>query len=430
MQRGAWWIAALVIVACGVRAEEGERPVFKAGAATIDITPPIGLPMWGYGSRRDRPNEGVMDRLEANALVFEVGTDRIALVGLDLGRAPTRKSMARIREQVKKESGVGTVFLVGSHTHHGPVLEIDDLPNPSDSYVRKLEEKIAEVIAEATGKLTPARLGVGRRELTMNRNRHSKLAEKPIDRELAVLRVESTAGKPIALAVNFAAHPTMIDDMVMRYSADYPGALKRKVEKEMGGVCLFLQGAAGDMSANPGSHHGHVAFGTALGEKAVELARSIDPVVPAKPSIKTREEDFQFKNMRLDLKNPVIKAVFIRAFFKRLVDFYIQEYAEGSRPHLTVALVNGELGLVGASGEFFANHSVNLKRRSRLPNTLFFGYCNDYQQYFPTIEGAAEGGYGADPTVSPVEVGAGEIVVNRGLFHLYDLQEKYKFKLF
>jgi phage terminase small subunit len=67
-----------------------------------------------------------------------------------------------------------------------------------------------------------------------------------------------------------------------------------------------------------------------------------------------------------------------------------------------------------------------LKQRSRLPHTLFFGYCNDYQQYFPTIEAAAEGGYGADSGVSPVELGAGELIMNRALFHLYDMQEKFK----
>lgn len=160
------------------------------------------------------------------------------------------------------------------------------------------------------------------------------------------------------------------------------------------------------------------------------MAREIETTVPKKPSIQVREEDFQFPDMRIDLNNGVIKAVYIRAFFKELVDFFTEEYKDGVRPHLTVALVNCELGLVGASGEFFANHSVRLKERSRLPNTLFFGYCNDYQQYFPTIEGAAEGGYGADAAVAPAPIGAGEEMMNRALFHLYDMQGKYQFKLF
>jgi hypothetical protein len=55
---------------------------------------------------------------------------------------------------------------------------------------------------------------------------------------------------------------------------------------------------------------------------------------------------------------------------------------------------------------------------------LFLGYCNDYQQYFPTIEAAGEGGYGADPAVSPVEVGAGERMIDQALVHLYKMRGK------
>ena len=49
------------------------------------------------------------------------------------------------------------------------------------------------------------------------------------------------------------------------------------------------------------------------------------------------------------------------------------------------------------------------------------GYCNDYQQYFPTIEVAAEGGYGTD-FVSPVEVGAGERIMDRALLRLFQMR--------
>jgi hypothetical protein len=86
--------------------------------------------------------------------------------------------------------------------------------------------------------------------------------------------------------------------------------------------------------------------------------------------------------------------------------------------------LNEELGIVGVSGEFFAGHALSLKRRCRLPHLLFIGYCNDYQQYFPTIEAAAEGGYGADPQVAPAEVGAGERIMDRALLRLYSMQGK------
>ena len=110
------------------------------------------------------------------------------------------------------------------------------------------------------------------------------------------------------------------------------------------------------------------------------------------------------------------------AFFPGIIDFYEREYREGVRPHMTTALLDGRIGFVGVSGEMFTSHALQLKRRARLEHLLVFGYCNDYQQYFPTIEAAAEGGYGADPTVSPVEVGAGERVIDRALIRLYRMR--------
>ena len=64
----------------------------QAGAAKVDITPPTGYAMWGYGARHDAPSVGVLDPLYGRALVILAGSDKIALVGLDLGRAPTRQS--------------------------------------------------------------------------------------------------------------------------------------------------------------------------------------------------------------------------------------------------------------------------------------------------------------------------------------------------
>ena len=86
-----------------------------------------------------------------------------------------------------------------------------------------------------------------------------------------------------------------------------------------------------------------------------------------------------------------------------------------------MALLNGEIALVGASGEFFCNHSIRLKERTRAKQLFFLGYCNGYHQYFPTIEAAAEGGYGADIAVAPAEVGAGEQMMNQALMWVYEM---------
>jgi neutral ceramidase len=412
----------IIILVVGLAAVSARAEGLKAGAAKVEITPPTGYAMWGYGSRHDQPSEGVLDALHARALVLSVGPEKIAIVSLDLGRAPTRESTAAIRAKVK-DAGIEHVFLCGSHTHHGPVLELDDWPDAKTSYVRALEKKLAALILEANKALKPARLGVASKEVPLNRNRHSKRDDKPVDRELLVLRVEDAEGKPIATAVNFAAHPTMTSEKMRKFSADYPGALAALVEKETGAPCLFLQGAAGDLSTNPGENAGPEKFGQALGREALALAKKVKFEESAAPTLTVKEEDFAFQS-RVDLSNALLRRMYEAAFFPKLVEFYEREYREGVRPHLTVALLDGRIGLVGVSGEFFCGHSLSLKRRARLDHLLFLGYCNDYQQYFPTIEAASEGGYGADPTMAPAEVGAGERVMDRALIHLYKMRGK------
>lgn len=392
---------------------------FQAGAARVDITPPTGFALWGYAARHDAPCLGVRDRLQARAVVLASGKERIAIVSLDLGRAPTRQSTAAIRRQVQK-AGIEHVFLVASHTHHGPVIELDNWPSPRDSYVRDFEKKIAGLILAAARDLRPARLGVASRDVALNRNRHSRRADKPVDPELTVVRIEGDDGKTIAHLVNFAAHPTMLDAKLKKFSADYPGALARLVEAETAAPCLFLQGAAGDLSANPSAARDPDSFGRELGREALGMIKTLHCTL-TNGSLATREEDFRFRP-RVDLGNPLVRAALSAAFFPALVDFYAREYREGVRPHLTVSVLAGRIGIVGVSGEFFCGHALSLKRRARLRHLLFLGYCNDYQQYFPTIEAAAEGGYGADPPVAPAEVGAGEQIMNRALLHLYELR--------
>lgn len=415
-------LVAAALAACSLPADEPAGPAWKAGAARVEITPPKGFPMWGYGARKDAASTGVRDPLHARALVLEAAGKRIALVGLDLGRPPTRASFARI-EAALKGDGIDGVFLVASHTHHGPVLELDDWPTKEKPYTAELEAKLLRVVRDAAKELRPARWAVAATRGDWNRNRHSKLADKPLDDSLQVLRVEGLDGKPIAHAVNFAAHPTILPAKLLDFSADYPGALCRAVEKETNAPCLFLQGASGDLSPKALKSGDADGFGELLAGEVLKLASAVKPTPSARPALAFATEEFTFKP-RIDLGNPLIALAYSQAFFPALVAFYEREYRDGVRPRVTVALLDGKFGLVGVSGEPFCAHGLGLKRRARLDHVFVLGYCNDYQQYFPTIEAAAEGGYGADFAVAIAEVGAGERMADAALLRLYKMRGK------
>lgn len=410
------WLSAGLLLGFAVTARAG----LEAGAAAADVTPPPGYPMWGYAARKDKPAEGARDPLFARALVLKAGAGKVALVSLDLGRAPTRASMARIREDLKAD-GFAELFLVASHTHHGPVVELDTWPKERP-YVRELEDKLVRLVKAADAARVPARYAVGAGEVGLNRNRQSRRKDAPVDRELLVLRVEDLAGKPVAHAVNFAAHPTMLPSGLMRFSADYPGALARHVEAATGGApCLFLQGAAGDLSPNPPAGKADPdAFGRALGDSVLSLLKGLR-VEGKGESLAARREEMRFRAV-LDVRNPFVRGALNDAFFPELIGFFEREYADGVRPTVTAAVLDGRVGFAGLSGEFFTEHSLHLKRRARLPHLFVLGYCNDYQQYFPTIQAVSEGGYGTGLPVAVAELGAGERMADRALMQLYQLR--------
>ena len=441
LSKGYALLLVLLLLSCPIGYAQSPETSFKVGVTRREITPREPVPMWGYGDRHDKLSQGVLDPLYATALVIQAGTQKLAIVGLDLGRSPAEASLQKIRQRIKAEAGIEHSFIAGSHTHHGPVLELSDAPGKGQGrfdaalrYYAQLEDAIVAAIVEANQKLMPAKFAAGSTQLAnFNRNRHTKLEPKPSDRDLAVMRFDDLQGKPLAVLVNFAAHPTMLPSGTLKFSADYAGALKAAIEKETGAPTIFMQGAAGDQSVNrelvagqPNTQQlAHLTFGQALAREAVKLTQSLQPQEIKQPALQAREERFKF-TARTDLSNPLIRALYERAFFPELFPNFADEYADGVRPRLTVALLNNEIALVGASGEFFSSHAIRLKERARVKQLFFFGYCNGYHQYFPTIEAVAEGGYGADNQVSPVAVGAGEQMMNAALLWLYQMLGKIK----
>ncbi|MCA9009615.1 MAG: neutral/alkaline non-lysosomal ceramidase N-terminal domain-containing protein [Planctomycetaceae bacterium] len=425
------WLALVTLL---LISSDAEARHFRAGFAKQDITPAKATPMWGYGARHAALSVGIRDPLYAKAVVIDVGDEKLAIVGLDLGRSPTEPMMIRIREAIKTTSGIGLILMSGSHTHHGPVIELLDEPGKGQGvfddaikYTSELEAKIIAAINAAAADVKDAKIGWGAKQVAMNRNRHSKIEPKPVDRELGVMRLDDVSGKPIAIIVNYAAHPTMLDAADLRFSAEWPGAMMTAVEKQFNSNCLFMQGASGDLSVMADEQtRGIEAFGKAMAVHVTEVAESITPEVPARPRLKGVENTFEFTT-RLSFANPVTPLMFSAAFFPELANASMSEdlLKNTIHPHLTTVIINQELALVGGSGEFFCEHSLRLKDRSRAAETFFFGYCNGHHMYFPTIEAAAEGGYGADPAVSWVSPGAGEEMMDEGLINIYTMLGKF-----
>jgi neutral ceramidase len=407
---------------------------FRAGVAKADLDPPTGLPMAGYSVRYSK---GTLDPLEARVLALSDGTRTIALVTLDLCFPFDPPVMEEIRRAVR--GTVDEVVFHASHTHSGPTYS--EAPEAAKHAI----PRVAAAIEAAARAMAPARIGNGWGQVYLGFNRRylrpdgavqmfwrneTKVSTTfPVDPTVGVIRVDRSDGTPLAVLVNYACHPVVLGPENLDYSADYPSEMRRYVEREMGGgvMAFFLQGAPGDI--NP--YYDKTPLiedavgvmkqtGRTLGAEAVRVARTVATRAPANPRIQSKTVIVPAAN-RWEVEK-------LRGVLK---ERYRIEGGRGARLlrekmelPVTTVLLNQDLAFVGMPGEPFVEFQMQLRAKSPLPNSFLLGYTNGYFAYFPTIAAAVRGGYGADSTVVPAEVGTGERMLNTGLISIYELLGK------
>jgi len=114
---------------------------------------------------------------------------------------------------------------------------------------------MAQALIQAYNSLQPAVIGLGLANLTgVTHNRRAYFSpyvqEGTIDPNLGVIRVDSQSGDIIATAWNFAIHGICYYSPNMYFSGDIMGVASDIVEKNIGGVALFMNGDAGDINPN------------------------------------------------------------------------------------------------------------------------------------------------------------------------------------
>jgi hypothetical protein len=156
--------------------------------------------------------------------------------------------------------------------------------------------------------------------------------------------------------------------------------------------------------------------GIKLGAEAVRVARSIKTAAPRNPSIQTKTVILPVENRwnLAKLQEQAARAPSTSGISKRLLVKHMEI-------PVTTLLLDRDLAIVGFAGEPFVEFQLQLRAKSPVPSSFLLGYTNGYYAYLPTIAAAVRGGYGANSTVNPTEVGAGERMLNTGLIAIYEL---------
>jgi hypothetical protein len=246
---GGWWSGGI---------ERAGASELKAGVARVDLTPPQELhsPLGGYGERMNRPAEGVHDRIFAKALVLAEGDKKFALVTADIVGFPPPLKPALV-ERLGAPWTKDRLMLLASHSHTS--IEMNAI-NPQNTFqipqigihnprvYAFVMEQLTKVVQSAEQHLVPVNVGTSSISLEgWNRNRRGGTV---IDKQLTLTRVDTLSGKPLAVLVNFTAHPTFMSAEDMLFSGDWPGHLQRTLESLIGeGVtAMYYNGAEGDQS--------------------------------------------------------------------------------------------------------------------------------------------------------------------------------------
>lgn len=363
-------------------AENNDKTVWKAGAASIKITPDRRMQMAGYASRKE-PAEGTEQDLFAKALVIEDARgQRVVFVTLDLiGIMHTlRQSIA---QQLLEKHALPEHCLVmnASHTHCGPSYGNED----AKDYFSTLETKIISVVDQAFQSLEPCTLSYSsaRCGFAMNRRtpstegfRNHPNPEGPVDHSVPVLSMRNEKGELRAVLFGYACHNTTMG--FLKWLGDYAGYAQEYFEQDHPGTtALFMLGCGADQNPYPrGQLHYAQKHGRALAT-AVEAALEIGQTEPRHQSLLQGELQCRLERVELQFATPERSPLAYPVQAIRLGD------------HLLMVTLGSEVVI---------DYALRLKQELKdkgYPAVWIAGYSNIYDGYIPSRRVLEEGGYEA-----------------------------------
>ena len=265
---------------------EESKPVFRAGAATSNITPPLGELI--VGGWKPIPAKHIHDELYARCLVLDDGTTKLAIVLCDNVGIPVEVfDLAKATVTKHTDLPASHVLMASTHTHSATtargankVVREQELTD----YQKFIANRISDGVRRAVNQLEPAKIGWGtadepsevfnRRwfvkdmgllsnpfggvdQVRMNPPRTSAALDRPagpVDPQISFVSVQSMDGRPIAVLANYSLHyvgGVRSGDV----SADYFGYFARYIEEKLGAtgqhppfVGILSNGTSGDVN--------------------------------------------------------------------------------------------------------------------------------------------------------------------------------------
>ncbi len=398
------------------------------GFGQCDITPPLGLPLGGYGARFGGA-DAVLDRLHGRAIVIDDGVAAIAIIVLDLVHVFADWT-ACVRERITRTHGIAAerVLIAATHTHAGPAVFRSAIERDERlaTYEQVLVDQVVASIGDARQRAKPAVLRFGRAAVAgVAANRRE--ATMPVDHMVRVLSSHEPNGTLLGVLANFGCHPTVLSAANHAYSGDLLGAAAVQAAQTLDAPVVLTNGAAGDVSTRFTRREQTPAE---LQRLARLLADGVVAAVDDATEVELGDTSLGAAAGAVPLRwraLPTTAAALaeaqaaladLKAMHARTADSRARRVAEarveGAQAALWVssqggwaalfgerlpvaqlqALRCGDVSLVAAPGELFSSAGTQL-RRALGERVLVIGYANDYLGYFIPQAEAVAGGYEA-----------------------------------
>lgn len=379
-------------VICYGQGMSGEMLPVEMGAAKVNITPSVPVPMSGYGGRND-PYTGIHDELFATALYFKNTESSLLMITADL-IGYTAQFIDETREMISSRINIApeNIMITAVHNHGGPVTKTyeKDVPETVENYIKELQEKFVKLSILALEKVVPIRMGMGKGHCELNINRRAEFADggiwlgrasdKPCDHEVNIVRFDDFNNRTLAVLINWPCHATASGPKNYQITGDWPGAAARYLNKQVGDdvVVAITAGASGDVNPiyGPGNKFKEIeTVGYHVGKVAWEKYNEVStfPI-----------ESMSAVNTSLTLPGKIAGK-----------DHFPQEvYEEG--PDVEIRLTTFKIGplvLAGVSGEVMNEIGTSIKNQSPYTSTIIVTHCNGSSGYICTDKAFPEGGY-------------------------------------
>jgi hypothetical protein len=388
-----------------------------AGAASVSIAPRAddlreGVYLGGFGSYRQRRATGVHDEPYCRALALSDGSTSCALAVLDLVGA-SGPLLGAIRQDASRLTGLppASILLACTHSHASPDMQ-GLWGGTGAAYQTHVAHRAASAIWQAHQALAPVIVTATTTSLGgVVRNRRGW---PETDETLTSLRFTSEQAAPIATLVNYACHPTASGASNTEVSRDWCGVTVDAVERELGGVAIYVNGAIGDVNpAANGGFDGVQSLGDAVAGAALWSLSSAEPV---SGFLRVRTEPLpvpvNFERLSQRVQDAVGRAgpalsVLGKAGGLRAASLALHRAGRGDLAQIVAALegiserqlvhrdgrtflpthcgylaIGADVEAVVAPGEVMTRLALPLRRSMSAPHRLFLGLTHDTIGYF------------------------------------------------